>query len=202
MDFSATSGAATEAQASASSGASASASSPPNSNSSSRWGKLKQLEFLRLMRDNQRTLDTTAKDNQGYRQQVAQMRGAQNGAAVDGIGATPSAAADSAATDDMGDFHASIDSPITNNYYQQPGGSPPAATPAPNGPGVLGTLGKVLLGGALTAGGVAGGYLLNKPAPTAATAPDPAAGSPAPVNTSVTNGFDLQLLPPDSTGGH
>ena len=140
-------------------------------------GQLLKLDLAnqaRLLLDNQRTLDTTAADNQVYRQQArrsleAQMTDLQPSApAATPAGSQPTTPAPEST---MGDIL--IDSPTTH-IHPAPAAIPAALsvpTPAANGWKVPAVVGTVLLA---TVGGLTGAALL-KPTTTPTTAQTPPA---------------------------
>lgn len=138
-----------------------------------KWLKIRMANFLRLMQDNQKVLDTTNAEDRALRSQRHRLREAQTTRMAGGAGIQYP-------EDDMGGIL--IDSPTNHHYHQQPQPQQP----------FIGTLGKTLLAGALALGAGGIGYLanafLNKPAAPAVTQP---------TNTTTTNreGFLIELIP-------
>lgn len=138
-----------------------------------KWLKARLADHLRLMKDNQKILDTTASEDRALRDQRHRLREHQLGRVTGQQGGIQYP------EDSMGDIL--IDSPRTENHHY------PA--PAQQQP-FIGTLGKTLLAGALTLGAGSAGYLanawLNKPAQ-----------QPTVTNTTTTSkeGFLIELIP-------
>jgi hypothetical protein len=150
--------------------------------------KVHMANFLRLMQDNQRVLNTSTADDRALRQQRHRFR---EGQMASQSSQPPGQPLEFPAGDEMGDIR--IDSPQTVHHnYPAP---PPAQATAPAPKQQMSTLGAVALTAAAIGGlGAAGlgGYMAAKPA-----APTPAAVQPTNTTTSTTNreGFLIELVP-------
>jgi hypothetical protein len=140
------------------------------------WEKVQVAEFLRLVQDNQRILDTSLAEDQALRQQRHRLREAKL-AQLTGL-PVRSDPIPFLAESAMGDIK--IDSPETHNHYPQT----PSVSPT-------GLITKAALATALAAAAGLGGWSLNQ-----FLSKPPA---PASTHTETWEGLRLELVGPDGT---
>lgn len=177
----------------------------PNSATSKR-DKLKTLEFVRLMADNNQVLQQSTASQKAQQQTTQLLRQAQAQKAAAAMGQPiPATATPSTNGEPVGDFTASIDSPVTHihNYPAPvaspvapavPTQSPPAAPTPAAAPSLMSRIAPYVAAAGLAAGAGGLGYgLSNRPTAPVSQSPPSA---PVVTNTNSASGFNLELGDP------